>query len=194
MYIISQVQSKFSLFQSHLDFAHLLWSHFITPGDWAIDATCGNGHDSCALLRLKVGGLICIDIQEVAIEKTKKNLTSQSSQTEIFYHCGCHSSFPLLSHPIKLIAYNLGYLPGGNKKITTHFETTLQSIQNACSLLTPGGIISITCYPGHPQGLEEKRRLLDELSHLNPMEWNVSHHEWLKNFCPSVLILQKKRD
>lgn len=61
-----------------------------------------------------------------------------------------HKSFPDQIAPgsVSVITYNLGYLPGGDKTITTNVETTLTSIEAACNLVVQGGLISIMCYRG----------------------------------------------
>src|SRR6185436_10014836 len=67
----------------------------------------------------------------------------------------CHTQLPQ-DEKVKLIVYNLGYLPGGNKSLTTLTSTTLTSLNTAYALLAPGGALSITCYPGHPEGAREE--------------------------------------
>ena len=56
----------------------------------------------------------------------------------------------------KLIVYNLGYLPGSDKLLTTKTSSTLLSVEKALSLIAPNGAISITCYPGHEEGKKEE--------------------------------------
>jgi hypothetical protein len=183
-----------SLSKPHLHFAHRLWSQFLQPEDWVIDATCGAGKDSF-YLATRVSGLICMDIQEAAMEKTKKALSALSPEIfkKIYYILGCHSTFPEIaySHPIRLIVYNLGYLPGGDKKITTLESSTLQSIEKAMQLISPGGMISITCYPGHPQGVEEKKALLKRLARLDAIRWTVAHYgQPARPTAPSLFVLK----
>lgn len=52
----------------------------------------------------------------------------------------------------RLVAFNLGYLPGGDKEIITRSETTLLALEAAKRILIPGGLISIVVYVGHPGG------------------------------------------
>lgn len=49
----------------------------------------------------------------------------------------------------RLVAFNLGYLPGGDKKIKTESETTLLALEAAKKILARGGLISILAYVGH---------------------------------------------
>jgi len=52
----------------------------------------------------------------------------------------------------RLVAFNLGYLPGGDKEIITASETTSLALEAAKRILMPGGLISIVVYVGHPGG------------------------------------------
>lgn len=196
------MRASYFLFQSHLDLAHQYWEKLVCPGDFVIDATCGNGQDTLKLAQLAIGHshtgkIYACDIQPKAMELTqyylKSHLTSQQL-LHIEFILGCHSQFPasILSGTIKLIVYNLGYLPGGNKAQTTQIKTTLQSIQQAQQLLQPGGAISLTCYPGHPEGAEEEDQILAYAMALSPQEWSCCHHRWLnRRKSPSLLLLQK---
>ncbi|NGX38291.1 MAG: hypothetical protein K1000chlam2_01464, partial [Chlamydiae bacterium] len=112
---------------SHLDLAYEYWQKILRKDDWAIDATCGNGRDTARLAPL-CQGLIALDIQEKAIENTRLLLEGKA---HLFRQS--HETFPPLAYekPIRLIVYNLGYLPGGDKDLTTRVESTLKSLQNA---------------------------------------------------------------
>lgn len=52
----------------------------------------------------------------------------------------------------RMVAFNLGYLPGGNKSIITVSDTTLSALKAAERILMPGGLISLVVYIGHPGG------------------------------------------
>lgn len=195
------MKKTFSLFQSHLDLAHQYWTQLIQIGDTVIDATCGNGHDTLKLCQLALsedkGKIYAIDAQSIAIESAKMLLEHHLSadlQKRVEFHLGCHSTFPspIESEAVKLIVYNLGYLPGGNKAKTTTCSTTLQSVQHACTVLKAGGAISVTCYPGHPEGAREQEAILKFASGLAPTEWSCCHHTWNnRHLAPSLLLLQK---
>jgi tRNA G37 N-methylase Trm5 len=185
----------FPLFQSHLDLAHRYWIELLSPGDRVIDATCGNGHDTLALS--KMGATIyAMDLQQKALESAKNRLVEEGVAEPVTFIQGCHSKFPeeILNESIKLIVYNLGYLPGGDKEVTTKVMTTLTSIKNAEPLVVPGGAISITCYPGHPEGKREEEQLLDYCHTLDPKQWSCCHHRWInRHLSPSLILLQKEK-
>lgn len=189
----------FCCLQSHLKMAHAYWEAIIKPQDVVIDATAGNGHDTLFMAKLaKEGCVYAFDIQVEALEKTRirlKNNLSEQQFLRIKLIQGCHSQFPEEIRPksVKLIAYNLGYLPGGNKNNTTLTKTTLKSIENGLALIQVQGVISITCYPGHPEGKIEESAILDFASQLDRSQWNCSHHRWInRKNSPSLLFISRQ--
>lgn len=191
---------SFSFFQSHLDLAHSYWGRHLKKGSIVIDATCGNGHDSLILAKAALndieGALYCIDLQEMAIETTKNRLKETLSESvfkKISFFCQSHEVFPPIITSCDLIVYNLGYLPGASHTITTKESSTLNSLKQGLSLLNMGGMISITCYPGHEAGFKEKQALLEYSASLSPLEYLVCHHQ-IENrrLAPSLLVIFKK--
>lgn len=180
--------------KSHLEYAHSYWRSLLKPGDKVIDATCGNGYDTLFLAELTHGEVTAIDIQQEAIlsaqNHLKKSLDPQMYSKIIWLHQS-HVSFPPLNN-IKLVVYNLGYLPKGDKSKTTLTETTLQSLTSAQNLLETGGCISVTCYPGHTEGKKEEVAILAWAAALDSKKWNCCYHRWLnRNDSPTLLIIMK---
>ena len=141
----------------------------LKEGDIAVDFTMGNGHDTEFLSKTvgESGHVYAFDIQEQALSSTADNLKN----------AGCPNNYSLIldSHhnvknyvdvPIKAGMFNLGYLPGGNKKITTMRETTMPAIEAAISLLDRDGILLIAVYPGHAEGDAEGKMIAEYLSTL----------------------------
>jgi len=192
----------FPLFQTPIDLAHDYWQRLLHPGDYVIDATCGNGHDTLFLANLVLkkdtnGQLLAMDTQAEAIQNTQQLLQDNLAKNmldRVSFFNGCHSTFPsqIEKESITLIVYNLGYLPGGNKELTTTSSTTLQSLQAALPLIVPGGAISITCYPGHPAGKVEETEILSFTNSLSPLEWSCCYHRWInRNQAPSLILIQR---
>jgi hypothetical protein len=180
----------------HIQLAHQYWERILQPTDTAIDATCGNGKDTLKLAQiLSLGYLIGLDIQAEAITRTQQRLKAHLSSDHlerVLLVQQSHISFPTCPHPVRLIVYNLGYLPGTNKQIKTQRKTTLISVKAALELIVVGGAVSITCYPGHPEGSEEQRDLLGMASHLPFQSWNICYHQWINSpLSPTLLIFQK---
>ena len=181
--------------------AHHYWSTLGLKGELVIDATCGNGHDALILAQLALtedeGKLLLIDLQEEALAQSKRRLQEELSPKvleRIEIQHGCHSTFPstIEKGTVKLVVYNLGYLPGGDKSKTTTTTASLASIENALPLITSGGALSITCYPGHPEGAAEEAAILELMTTLLPTEWSCCHHRWSnRKNSPSLILLQK---
>lgn len=184
-------------FRPHLQLAHQYWQQNLAPGESAIDATCGNGHDTLKLCQLALnetsGHIYGFDIQESALKTTSLRLTENLAPSlvkRVTLINRCHSDLTLSNaEPIKLIVYNLGYLPGSDKNLVTRVHTTLQSLQRATELLAPGGLITITCYPGHPEGALEEEALLEFAAKLPQDRWNCCHHRWINRQQPPSLLL-----
>lgn len=144
------------------EMVHTRLADHLQPGDLAIDATAGNGHDT-AFLAAKVGAsgsVIAIDIQENALAATRARLEAAGLDGRVALIQGDHAEHLkalLDSHAgsAAAILFNLGYLPGGDKSIKTRAEGTAPALEAAHELLRPGGLLSVTAYRGHPGGPEE---------------------------------------
>jgi predicted methyltransferase len=146
--------------------AHQAVAAVLAPGDIAIDATVGNGHDTLFLAQqVGPGGKVYgFDIQEAALDSAWQRLLAAGATAQVaLYHAGHEAMAVLLPETVagrvKAVMFNLGYLPGGDKQRTTGASTTLAALQAALSLLAPGGVISLLAYTGHPGGREEAEQL-----------------------------------
>lgn len=180
--------------KEHIILAHQLWKKVLLQNDNVIDATCGNGHDTYFLSTITKGKIFAIDIQKKAIENTKKLLEEKNKtyfSKKIFLFNRSHKDFSFIKEEIKLIVYNLGYLPGADKSITTKAKDTLISIKNGISLIKKG-FLSIMCYPGHAEGKKEEKEIISFLSTLNSNKFKILFHKWInkKNF-PSFIWIEK---
>ena len=199
-FIVFNMHNNFPLFSSAVDLAHHYWKQLLQPGDCVIDATCGNGKDTLVLAKLigEEGMLIGMDIQEEALARTRALLEEQlpaKQMSQIHLFLQSHADFPPISQEkkIKLIIYNLGYLPGGNKEITSKVSSTLESVKKSLGVLTPSGAVSIACYPGHPEGAREEEALIQLLTTLPSAEWSVWHHRWQNRpLSPSLILIQRR--
>lgn len=144
------------------ELAHNILKQYFKPGDFAIDATAGNGHDSCFLARQVgvEGRVFAFDIQQQALDSTTDTLRTQALTERVtLIHRGHEhllATLPPEYHgKIQTVMFNLGYLPGGDKNRKTTSATTLAALEQAAALLSPGGVITVLAYRGHPGGLEE---------------------------------------
>ncbi len=170
----------------HLKLAKSYWQNHLKSCDLAIDATCGNGHDTLFLAELC--SVIGIDIQPRAIQNTAALLEQHQRKAVLQRLSHAHIDTLPLPHPPRLIIYNLGYLPQGDKSITTQTASTLESVNHSLALLAPDGALSITCYPGHEEGQREEKALETWAAALPSPRWSVCHHKWLNRpRSPSLL-------
>ena len=97
-----------------------------------------------------------------------------------------------VSSPVKLVVFNLGYLPGADKSVTTLTSSTLDAVQSALELLAKDGLVCITMYSGHQQGAEEKHALLEFAENLDSKYWHVSYISMLNQRKNPPEILEKR--
>jgi SAM-dependent methyltransferase len=184
------MKRDFQTFQSPIKVAHHVWDQILSSHHTAIDATCGGGYDT-QFLAQRCRRVLSLDIQAEALIRAKSLLSPEENERTAFYHQS-HEDFPEIDSPIHLVVYNLGYLPGGDKTITTLVKSTLTSIRTAIELISPGGLVSIICYPGHNEGKKEKFALLKLSRGLCPHRYSVSHQSWInRSKAPSLFIIHK---
>ncbi len=144
-------------------------------GDTAIDFTMGNGHDTKFLSETvgEHGRVYAFDIQEAAVESTKKTL-ADCPKNYTLIHDSHHNVKNYVEEPIKAGMFNLGFLPGGDKSITTMRETTMPAIKAAISLLGRDAILTVAVYPGHEEGEKEGEMVQKYLSSLDRFTYSVA--------------------
>ncbi|XP_042489470.1 putative rRNA methylase YtqB isoform X3 [Macadamia integrifolia] len=184
--------------------AHSMWRHIVQKGDTVVDATCGNGHDTLEMVKLVAdeSGRGCVygmDIQNIALENTSLLLDALLNPNERklvkLFHT-CHSRMEDIvpnGTSVRLVAFNLGYLPGGDKALVTLSETTLQALEVASRILAPGGLISIIAYVGHPGGRKEFETVQAFASGLPVDDWVCTKFEMInRQMAPVLVILFRK--
>lgn len=178
--------------------AHEICGRVLSPGDVAIDATVGNGHDTLFLAKAvgSDGRVYGFDIQDSAIDLTSERL-GDSLRPRVKLFRESHAEIEAFIDDedrgrIQVVMFNLGYLPGGEKEITTRTESTLKGIRVACRCLHPEGLISIIAYPGHETGREETAAVVSCLTDLANNGWTFEMIEAVQNneTAPRLLILR----
>lgn len=169
---------------------------YLRPGDTAVDATLGRGRD-CALLCELVGetGWVCgFDVQPKALEETRTLLSERGLLVRAGLHLLGHERMKEVVSPgIRLAVFNLGWLPGGDKRLTTRVATTLPAVQTALDLLAPGGALVVCCYPGHPEGAREEQAVAAFARGLPPARYLALLHCFVNGGpgTPSCLVVEK---
>lgn len=134
----------------------------LREGDTAVDFTMGNGHDTAFLSRTvgESGHVYAFDVQEAALASTAQTLADEGCpENYTLIHASHHRVREFVEGPIRAGMFNLGYLPGGDKRLTTLRETTMPAVEGAISLLGEDSILLIAVYPGHAEGAAEGEML-----------------------------------
>lgn len=187
------------MIKSPLFFSHNIIKEVVQEGDYAVDATLGNGHDTLLLAELvgPKGKVYGFDIQKQAIESSKERLLEAGllSQVELV-HAG-HEKMKLhvpVDKKVSAVMFNLGYLPKGDKNIVTKAETTVEAIKQALSLIKKGGVVSIMVYYGHP-GTNGEKEAVDELvRELSQKEFDTLSYQFVNqiNNPPYLYMIERK--
>lgn len=164
------------------EMAHAAWAPYLQGPAWAIDATAGNGHDTVFLARTvgEQGRVVAVDIQQCALDTTRQQLEREGLERRVDLVRGDHARLRdlvgcQLRGTIRLICFNLGYLPTGDHAITTSAVSTLTALYEALLLLDPAGALSVIAYRGHPGGMEEAEAVGRFFAKLPP-PWRCQHH------------------
>ncbi len=148
--------------------AHDALARHLKPGDLAVDATVGNGHDTLVLAQQVApdGRIIGFDVQPAALDTTQHRLDDSDLAKCVELHRTGHErlaeTLPASWHGrVAAVTFNLGYLPGGDKRLITRAETTLPAMRQALAVLRPGGLLSLLLYRGHPGATDEVDAVID---------------------------------
>jgi predicted methyltransferase len=183
--------------------AHLLVKTHLAslqqPSFVAIDATVGNGFDTVFLAECvgEYGVVIGFDVQDMSI--AAQNLAQAGLRDRVQLLQRGHETilqtlteiFPpsQILPNVHAIMFNLGYLPHGDKTLTTRTETTLAALQQSAQILASGGILTVICYPAHEGGGDEAAAVLAWAKALPAKEYGVSHTRAInKSVLPPELI------
>lgn len=181
--------------QKITDDVHEFLKNHIETGMCVCDLTVGNGYDTLFLAGLvgSTGQVIGFDIQEVAISKLRNQLQDKGwHHVELI--CDDHSRIDAYHvGPFHIGMMNLGYLPTGDKRIVTRYETTLKAIEGFLGKLLSGGILSIVAYKGHDDG-EEYMALNHYLKTLDSKTYQVRCIGYVNRteHAPDIFLIRKK--
>lgn len=219
------MKTKNNLITKTVRLAMTVTKEYIRKNSFVIDATCGNGSDTLELVKAVCGGttgsgkpddtagvrendtvcggtgqVLAMDIQEDAVKNTRSLLTSCPDPQIADSVQVVRDSFVSMrsytgGRAPDAVVFNLGYLPGGNKDITTTAETTLTGLSEALDILNTGGIVTVVLYSGHAEGAREKTAVLDWASGLEPRRFHVVYAGLpnQKNNPPEILWITKKK-
>jgi len=179
------------------DIAHAFAGAYLLPGETAVDCTAGNGHDTLFLLEKNGpdGFVYAFDIQQLAIENTRRRLFRAGISPARFTLINdSHARLDrYVKGPVSVFMFNLGYLPGGDRTITTDAPTVIHALSLSLSMLKCLGVITLVLYPGHGPGRVEQEAVLEYVAGLDQNLCRVVHIQSIntEKIPPSVLVIQK---
>lgn len=168
--------------------AHNIIKSYIDNKNIAIDATLGNGYD-CDFLAENFKKVYAFEIQKEVCDRYNGKYNNV-----VVINDSHHTLNNYIHESVNCICYNLGYLPGGNKHITTLAKTSLESIKVGLDLLSSNGLITIAVYRGHNEGKIEENCIINYLKTLPKNEYGVMVHECINRSAssPLLIVIEKK--
>ena len=167
---------------------HILIQSLTNQDDIVVDMTCGHGYDTELLAKLSKH-VYAFDIQLEALNSAKSRLNGLNNVTFI------HDSFEHVNHYVKhasLYIFNLGYLPKGNKSVTTTKDVTLSTLTLLHEKIMLGSHVIVMSYIGHEEGKKEYDAIYAYL--INQNEYQVYETKALHHALAPILIWIQKKD
>ncbi len=169
-----------------LTLVHAVAARHVKKGDICVDATAGRGYDAAFLAELvgDDGQVVAFDIQQEAIDSAAALLASRGLSARLIKDSHANMDAYLEEGSVSLIMFNLGYLPGGDHSVFTHFESTREAIEKGLKLLKSGGLMCVSVYYGGDSGYEERDALLPYLKALDDGKYQVieaAFYNWKKD-------------
>ena len=171
--------------------AHMVLAEKLKTAEIIVDATCGNGWDCLFLAQnsLAIAKIHAFDIQKESILKTQQLLAkNQLSDKVVYYQDNFVNIKKYLAKKIDITIFNLGYLPGGDKQITTSVEDLLKILPEIMEILAEQGVIVLVSYLGHEQGKKEFAWLEKYLPELSNKVYNVGKYQLFNHQKPSPIV------
>lgn len=183
-----------------LPYTKQLLESVIEPGDCVVDMTAGNGHDTQFLAECvgPEGRVLAFDVQAQAIEESTRRLDEAGmlERVDLYHESHIHVGARLSDErrPVRAGVFNLGYLPGSDKSITTTGEETLEALDALLPVLAPGGLVVLVVYHGHLEGKRERDAVLDYVTALDQQDYAVLQYRFLnqQNHPPFIIAIEKK--
>lgn len=181
------------------EIVHAQLAAHLQAGDLAIDATAGNGYDTCFLTeKVGAGGrVIAIDIQKEALASTRARLEAKGLAEQVDLVLADHAQHlsdlaNAQTGSAAAVLFNLGYLPGGDKSIKTAADNTRLALDSAHCLLRSGGLLCVTAYQGHDGGPEEAAIVEEWIRKRAQAGDSIENHAPEAKIQPPILWLLKK--
>ena len=183
------------------DLSRAFVGQVVGPGDWTLDGTAGNAHDTLFLVNLvgDTGKVFAFDVQQTSLDKTMTRLDATGVSHRCQFCLGGHEQIAKTlpeecKGKLKAGMFNFGYLPGSDKSITTKAKTSSEAVSKLFDYICPGGVISLHLYAGHAGGANEVKAITALCGNLPEAEWRVAQYSIInKQRNREVLLLVERR-
>ena len=180
-----------------LAFARQLIEGRLKNGGRALDGTAGNGRDTLFLAQLAGGSgkVWAFDIQAQALSNTTGLLRENGVEGQVELIAASHADLAdYVREPLDAAMFNFGYLPGGDKTVTTTADSSVRAMQAAAALLAEGGLLTAVVYSGHPAGRAEAAAIKQWVAALPQEQYQVLHYRFTnqRNHPPQLLAIEKR--
>ncbi|EDS72719.1 methyltransferase domain-containing protein [Anaerofustis stercorihominis] len=183
------------MFNNVTEITNVIIDNKVVSGNIVLDMTMGNGNDTLYLSKKvgEKGKVYAFDIQSQAVKNTKKLLDENRINNAVLINDSHENVLNYVTDKVDFAVYNLGYLPGGDKKIVTKSSSSVKSIEYVLTVLNNDGIIVICAYVGHEGGMEEYKDILSFVSSLSKSNFNVTklEHTNRKPVSPKMIIIER---
>ncbi len=157
--------------QSITEISHLYLKHIVENDHVLIDATMGHGNDTIFLSSI-CSKVYAFDIQEDAVKSTRDKITKLNiDNVDIIKDS--HENYLNYVSNYNGVIFNLGYLPKGDKNVTTKSDVTIRTLTSMLNHLNVQGYIVCVVYPGHSEGYTEHQAIWNLLSTLDPKQYKI---------------------
>lgn len=180
-----------------LGVVHEFLKQYVREGAFCIDATAGKGRDTALLCRLAgpTGRVLAFDIQQDAVDQTCALLEQEQLQANVVLDSHAHMEQYAEAGTVDAIVFNFGRLPGGDPKIFTRADSSVQAIEAGLRLLKAGGVMAIALYYGKENGYDEKYAIEQYLKTIDDQVFTVLSCEWSnrKGEPPLPILIWRER-
>lgn len=159
-----------------------------------VDFTMGNGHDTLYFAQYcSEGHVYAFDVQQMALDNTRKLLDDNGGFDNVTLILDSHHNVDrYVQGEIDAGIFNLGYLPGSDKSVTTQCATTLEALEKAVKMLKTGGVIVVIIYPGHSEGTREADMVEEFCAKLDKHTYNTYKYALLNKKNPPYIVAAEK--
>lgn len=174
---------------SAVAWSHVMLERFLQQDHLVVDLTAGKGKDTLFAAK-RARDVVAMDIQPAAIEQTRALLREQDIKN-VRLICDSHEALAnyLDIASVDAFVMNLGYLPGGDKEVTTTWPVTKRTLNELLSAMKSGALISLAIYPGHDAGKVESEGMEALIGALDQKAYKVVKITFPnQNHCPPYWV------